>query len=64
MTNPPTRLLFEMSLEDDGDRYVVPISKELVENGSLTANDSYRLALMAATQTKTDPSPTKEHHAT
>ena len=31
--------LFETSLEDDGDRYVVPIPKELVENGSVSTND-------------------------
>ena len=58
------QLLFETSLEDDGDRYVVPIPKELVENGSLSVNGSYRIALMAAanapTQTETDISPTKE----
>ena len=47
------QLLFETSLEDDGDRYVVPIPKGLVENGSLSVNDSYHLALMAATSTST-----------
>lgn len=42
------RLLFETSLEDDGDRYVVPIPKEIVENGTLSADESYRVALLTA----------------
>ena len=40
------RLLFETSLEDDGDRYVVPIPDELVENGSVSVDESYRIALL------------------
>lgn len=53
MAEIPTslRLLFETSIERDGDRYVVPIPSELVENGSLTADESYRIALLDAEET-------------
>src|SRR6056297_399314 len=42
------RLLFETSVEDEGDRYTVAIPKELVENGSLDTSQPYRVALLAA----------------
>ncbi len=53
------RLLFETSVEDEGDRYTVAIPSELVENGSIQAGTSYRVALLAAEedeQTETAPS--------
>ncbi|MFC4357225.1 TRAM domain-containing protein [Halobium salinum] len=40
------RLLFEASIERDGDRYVVPIPEELVQNGSLDETELYRIALL------------------
>ena len=48
MSEIPTslRLLFEASLERDGDRYVIPIPPALVENGSLSTRESYRVALL------------------
>ncbi|MFC6758176.1 MULTISPECIES: TRAM domain-containing protein [Haloarcula] len=54
------RLLFETSVEDEGDRYTVAIPSELVENGSIETGTSYRVALLAAEedeQTETAPSP-------
>lgn len=42
------RLLFETSVEDEGDRYTVAIPAELVENGSIETGTSYRVALLAA----------------
>ncbi|WP_254546778.1 TRAM domain-containing protein [Halomarina pelagica] len=42
------RLLFETSIEARDDRYVVPIPADLVENGSLSTDDSYRIALFPA----------------
>ncbi|GAA0308440.1 TRAM domain-containing protein [Halarchaeum salinum] len=42
------RLLFETEIEADDDRYVVSIPKSLVENGSLSLDDPYRVALLAA----------------
>lgn len=42
------RLLFETSLEDDGDRYVVPVPKPLVDDGALSAGETYRVALLTA----------------
>jgi len=53
------RLLFETSVEDEGDRYTVAIPSELVENGSIETGSSYRVALLAAKaddQTETAPS--------
>lgn len=41
------RLLFETSIESDGDQYHVQIPRELVENGTLSAGDAYRVALLA-----------------
>jgi predicted RNA-binding protein with TRAM domain len=41
------RLLFETSVEADGDRYVVPLPKELVENGTLTDEETVRVAVLA-----------------
>lgn len=42
------RLLFETEIEADDDRYVVSIPKSLVENGSLSLDDPYRVALLSA----------------
>lgn len=49
------RLLFEASIERDGNRYVVPIPKELVENGSLSTEEAYRVALLTAAETSMTP---------
>jgi predicted RNA-binding protein with TRAM domain len=42
------RLLFETSIEREEDRYVVSIPTELVENGSVDPDQSYRVALLAS----------------
>ncbi|GAD53000.1 predicted RNA-binding protein, contains TRAM domain [Halarchaeum acidiphilum MH1-52-1] len=42
------RLLFETEIETDGDRYVVSLPKSLVEDGSLSLDETYRVALLAA----------------
>mgnify|MGYP000208596644 CR=1 FL=1 len=42
------RLLFETSVEDEGDRYTVAIPSALVENGSIDPDQTYRVALLAA----------------
>ena len=43
------RLLFEAEIEADGDdEYVVSIPKSLVEDGSLSTDEPYRVALLAA----------------
>jgi len=41
------RVLFETALERDGDQYVVPIPRELVEGGGLDADEPYRVAVLA-----------------
>ncbi|WP_254544662.1 hypothetical protein [Halomarina pelagica] len=43
--------LFETTLEAHDDRYVIPIPADLVENGSLSVDDSYRVALLPAAAT-------------
>jgi len=43
------RLLFESDVEEREDEYVVPVPDALVENGSLSTEDTYRVALLAAT---------------
>jgi predicted RNA-binding protein with TRAM domain len=45
------RLLFETSLERDGDRYVVPIPAALVESGGLSTAEPYRVALVSSDET-------------
>ncbi|RDZ62665.1 hypothetical protein C5B90_16000 [Haloferax sp. Atlit-12N] len=42
------RLLFETSVERDGDRYVVSIPSELVESGSISTEELYRVALLTS----------------
>jgi len=42
------RLLFETSVDQEGDRYTVSIPAELVENGSIDPTESYRVALLAS----------------
>lgn len=54
------RLLFETALEDDGDRYIIPVPKELVDNGSISVDESYRVALQAAASTSEDTDTTPE----
>lgn len=41
------KLLFETSIDEDNDRYVVSVPSELVENGSLSTDTEYRIALLA-----------------
>ncbi|WP_254547316.1 TRAM domain-containing protein [Halomarina pelagica] len=45
------RLLFETSLEAYDDHYVISIPASLVENGSLSVDESYRVALLPVTDT-------------
>ena len=54
------RLLFETSVEDEGDRYTVAIPKELVENGSLDTSQPYRVALLAAGDGEQTEAPSSE----
>lgn len=60
------RLLFETTLEDDGDRYIVSIPKDLIENGSLSVNESYRVALQSTTDSSsgTESASESTHEAT
>ncbi|ELZ94490.1 hypothetical protein C440_09938 [Haloferax mucosum ATCC BAA-1512] len=53
------RLLFETSLERDEDRYVVSIPKELVESGSISTDELYRVALLTSDETVTSESMTE-----
>jgi predicted RNA-binding protein with TRAM domain len=41
------RLLFEAPIESEEGRYTISIPKELVENGSVSTDNSYRIALLA-----------------
>ena len=54
------RLLFETSVEDEGDRYTVAIPPELVENGSIATDETYRVALLAADEAETADTPDPE----
>ncbi|MFC7165255.1 TRAM domain-containing protein [Halospeciosus flavus] len=38
--------LYNASIEEDGDRYVLPVPAELVEKGSVSAGETYRIALL------------------
>jgi len=53
------KLLFETAVEEKDDRYVVSIPESLVENGSVTTDETYRIALLAAeepeAESDTDP---------
>ena len=51
------RLLYEASIEQRGDRYVVSIPTELVENGSIDTDTQYRIALLAAAAGEDDATP-------
>lgn len=42
------RLLFETSLEHDGDRYVIPVPESLVNYSRLIDEETYRIALLSA----------------
>jgi len=54
------RLLFEASVEDKGDRYVVSIPSELVENGTVSTDTLYRVALLGSEKAPTEtPTPTQ-----
>lgn len=52
------RLLFETDIEETDDGYVIPIPSDLVENGSLTVGETYRLAVLAAAGQETTQSTT------
>ena len=54
------RLLFETSVEDEGDRYTVAIPSEIVENGSIEVDESYHVALLAAEAADRTTTPTPE----
>ncbi|WP_254272327.1 TRAM domain-containing protein [Haloarcula marina] len=56
MTEIPSslRLLFETELERDGDRYVLPIPSELIDGGSISTDETYRIALLAAQEAGSD----------
>ncbi|WP_254279301.1 TRAM domain-containing protein [Haloarcula marina] len=56
MTEIPSslRLLFETELEQDGDRYVLPIPSDLVDGGSISTDETYRIALLAAQEPGSD----------
>jgi len=49
------RLLFETSIEEKDGRYVVPIPNELVENGTVSTDESYRVALLSAEESEPEP---------
>lgn len=51
------RLLFETTVEDEGDRYVVSIPSELVENGTVTPDALYRVALLGSETQTADSAP-------
>lgn len=62
------RLLFETTVEQEGDRYIVSIPEELVENGTVSRDTLYRVALLGSgagatnatpdAPTDTEPAPT------
>jgi len=53
------RLLFETSVEAEGDRYVVSIPSELVENGTVSTDELYRVALLGSETTASTSTPTE-----
>jgi len=48
------QLLFEAPVEQDGDRYIVSIPDELVDDGRLSIEDAYRVALLETTAPEAD----------
>lgn len=58
------RLLFETSIEEDGDRYVVEIPDALVDGESVSVDEQYRIALLAAEQADADTDADVESAAT
>ena len=51
------RLLFETTVEEEGDRYIVSIPDELVENGTVSPDQLYRVALLGSGATAADATP-------
>lgn len=51
------RLLYETALEERGDEYVLTLPKELVEDGSVSTDGRYRVALLesAAESHRSEP---------
>ncbi|GGL66786.1 TRAM domain-containing protein [Halocalculus aciditolerans] len=42
------RLLFETSIQEEADEYTITVPKEVVESGSLSVDETYRVALLAS----------------
>jgi len=53
------RLLFETTVEEAGDRYVVSIPDALVENGTVSTDTRYRVALLGSAA-EAGPSPPED----
>lgn len=51
------RLLFETTVEQEGDRYIVSIPDELVQNGTVSQDTLYRVALLGPGEGPTDATP-------
>jgi predicted RNA-binding protein with TRAM domain len=49
------RLLFETSVRKEGDRYVVSIPSELVEDGNVSTDTLYRVALLGTESPAEEP---------
>ena len=53
--------LFSAEIEEEGDRFVVEVPRREVETGSLAADETYRVALVAGADTgSTDAEPSDE----
>ncbi len=48
------RLLFETTIERNDDRYLVEIPAEIVENSSISPEETYRIALLTAASQQSD----------
>jgi predicted RNA-binding protein with TRAM domain len=53
------QLLFETSVEEEDGQYVVPIPSDLVENGSILTDHSYRVALIGTASNTDEDSATE-----
>ncbi|MFC7203043.1 TRAM domain-containing protein [Haloferax namakaokahaiae] len=49
------RLLFETTIERSDDRYLVEIPAEIVENSSISPEETYRIALLTAMSKESEP---------
>ena len=57
------QLLFEAPVEQDGDRYIVSIPDELVDDGRLSIEDAYRVALLETTAPEAESQSTSKAHS-